>query len=111
MTIAEQRVANTAGRNPHFHAVNMIATRNVIKGGEVLIYGWMIDLTANARQTVRAARMYGRLKRRWARTQNLIKMFQGSSQGPYSKPYREVLPYTATIRDQPVGDFSARGIT
>jgi hypothetical protein len=89
----------------------MIATRNVIKGGEVLIYGWMIDLTANARQTVRAARMYGRLKRRWARTQNLIKMFQGSSQGPYSKPYREVLPYTATIRDQPVGDFSARGIT
>jgi len=47
----------------------MIATRNVIKGGEVLIYGWMNVLTAKARQTARAARIYGRIKRRWAGTQ------------------------------------------
>ena len=81
MTIAERIVAKKAGRNPHFHAVNMIATRNVIKGGEVLIYGWMNDLTEKARQTVRAARIYGRMKWRWARTKDPIKMFQGSSLG------------------------------
>jgi len=59
----------------------MIATRNVIKGGEVLIYGWMNDLTARARQTVRAARIYGRMERTWARTKDPLKMFQGSSLG------------------------------
>jgi len=72
MMAAERIVAKKAGENPDFHAVNIMATKNIMKGGEVLIYGWMNDLTPNARTTVNTARIYGRIARRLARTKDLL---------------------------------------
>jgi hypothetical protein len=63
MMNAESAVAKSAGTNPHCQAIKIIAAIKVIKGGDVLRYGWMNHLTSKARKTVRMAKTYGRMIR------------------------------------------------